>query len=252
GFRHRARSYCEDSTSLRDHPDPGNLHHRPERHSAAEVCECVRLEHAGGDGLPQPLVRTLARPSFVQWPTNIPIHSRWNPGRLGTVELDTQGERKMNPAVIEGFTVVGIEARTDNAREMTGTGIIAKQWGRFVGENLLAQIPNRIDSAILAVYSDYESDEDGEYSFMIGARVTSAAAVPAGMVARSVPGGRYAVFTSERGAVEKVVVETWQKIWSATKAELGGERAYSVDFEVDDERARDPKNTQVDIYVGIK
>lgn len=77
----------------------------------------------------------------------------------------------MNPAVIDGFTVVGIEARTDNAREMAGGGIIAKQWGRFMGENLLAQIPNRTDGAILAVYSDYESDKDGEYSFMIGARV---------------------------------------------------------------------------------
>ena len=43
----------------------------------------------------------------------------------------------MNPAAIEGFTVVGIEARTDNAREMTGAGVIGKQWARFVGENLL-------------------------------------------------------------------------------------------------------------------
>lgn len=159
----------------------------------------------------------------------------------------------MNPAVIEGFTVVGIEARTDNAREMAGGGIISKQWGRFMGENLLAQIPNRIDDAILAVYSDYESDKDGEYSFLIGARVKSTAAgVPVGMMARKVPAGRYAVFTSERGPVEKIVVETWQKIWSATKTELGGERAYSADFEVYDERARDPNNAQVDIYVAVQ
>ena len=102
------------------------------------------------------------------------------------------------------------------------------------------------------MYSDYESDKDGEYSFMIGARVKSAAAVPSGMMARKVPAGRYAVFTSERGAVEKVVVEAWQKIWSGTKAELGGERAYSVDFEIYDERARDPKNAQVEIYVAVK
>jgi predicted transcriptional regulator YdeE len=158
----------------------------------------------------------------------------------------------MNPAVIDGFTVVGIEARTDNAREMAGGGIIAKQWGRFMGENLLAQIPNRIDGAILAVYSDYESDKDGEYSFMIGARVRSATGIPAGMMARKVPAGQYVVFTSERGPVDKVVVETWQKIWLATKAELGGERAYNVDFEIYDERASDPKNAQVEIHVGIR
>jgi len=158
----------------------------------------------------------------------------------------------MNPAAIEGFTVIGIEARTGNAREIAGTGIIAKQWGRFIGENLLAQIPNRSDGAILAVYSDYEGDKDGEYSFMIGARVKAAMGIPAGMMARNVPAGHYAVFTSERGPVEKVVVETWQKIWSATNAELGGQRAYSADFEIYDERARDPKNAQVDIYVAVK
>jgi predicted transcriptional regulator YdeE len=138
----------------------------------------------------------------------------------------------MNPALIEGFTVVGIEARTENVREMAGTGIIAKQWGRFIGENLLAQIPNRSDGAILAVYSDYEGDKDGEYSFMIGARVKAALGIPAGMMARKVPAGHYAVFTSERGPVEK--------------------RAYSADFEIYDERARDPKNAQVDIYVAVK
>jgi predicted transcriptional regulator YdeE len=100
--------------------------------------------------------------------------------------------------------------------------------------------------------SDYEGDKDGEYSFMIGARVKAAMGIPAGMMARKVPAGHYAVFTSERGPVEKVVVETWQKIWSATNAELGGQRAYSTDFEIYDERARDPKNAQVDIYVAVK
>src|SRR5215467_10831955 len=79
----------------------------------------------------------------------------------------------MNRKILEhaGFTVIGIEARTSNAREMTANGIIAKQWARFWGENLSEEIPNRIDSTILAVYSDYASDKDDEYSFLIGARV---------------------------------------------------------------------------------
>ena len=72
------------------------------------------------------------------------------------------------------------------------------------------------------------------------------------MIARKVPAGQYVVFMSERGPVEKIVVETWQKIWSATKAELGGERAYNVDFEIYDERASDPKNAQVEIHIGIR
>jgi len=111
--------------------------------------------------------------------------------------------------------VVGIAARTSNAREMAGTGIIGQQWGRFVRDNLVAQIPERVDSAVVAVYTDYTSDKDGEYTFLIGARVKSAEAVPEGMVAKAIPAGKYAAFLSERGPVEHVVVQTWQRIWAA-------------------------------------
>ena len=156
----------------------------------------------------------------------------------------------MSPKVVEqvGFTVVGIEARTNNSREMSGTGVIASQWARFMKENLLATIPGKSDAAILAVYSDYASNENGEYNFLIGVRAGSSAAVPPGMVARQVPGGRYAVFTSEVGPVEKVVVATWQRVWAATDIE----RAFKVDFEVYDVRARDLKNALVDLFIGIK
>jgi predicted transcriptional regulator YdeE len=61
----------------------------------------------------------------------------------------------MNPVMVDesGFVVIGVAARTSNAREMTGEGIIGKQWGRFLQENLLCQIPNKMDSTIVAVYT---------------------------------------------------------------------------------------------------
>ncbi len=37
-----------------------------------------------------------------------------------------------------------------------------------------------------------------------------------------------------------------------TSAQLGGTRAYRSDFEVYDKRAHDPKNTILDVYVGVK
>jgi predicted transcriptional regulator YdeE len=163
-------------------------------------------------------------------------------------------ESAMNPKVVEeaGFTVVGIEARTSNAKEMSADGVIPKQWARFMQENLAARIPNKADSSILAVYSDYASDGDGQYSFMIGARVTSAKDVPAGMVVKKVPTGRYAIFTSEKGPVGKIVFGLWQKIWTIPKADPGGDRAYRADYEVYDERAVNPEDAQVDVHVGIK
>ena len=72
------------------------------------------------------------------------------------------------------------------------------------------------------------------------------------MVARRVPAGRYAVFTSEKGPVEKIMVETWQRIWSVAKSAPGGDRAFQTDFEVYDQRAANPRDAQVDVYVGIR
>ncbi|MGC2420662.1 MAG: GyrI-like domain-containing protein [Candidatus Acidiferrales bacterium] len=160
----------------------------------------------------------------------------------------------MAPKIVEetGFTVVGIAARTTNAKEMAGKGVIAQQWDRFMKEGLLSKIPHKLDSEVLAVYTDYESDANGAYTFLIGARVSPADDVPAGMVAKKVPAGRYAVFTSERGFVGKVVPETWSRIWAKPKSAPGGDRAYRADFEVYGQRAADPQNAQVDIYVGIR
>ena len=135
---------------------------------------------------------------------------------------------------------------------MSGKGAIPQQWDRFMKEGLLGKITNKVDSNIVAVYVDYESDANGAYTFMIGARVSSAEDVPLGMVAKKVPAGRYAVFISEKGFVGKIVPQTWSHIWAIPKSSPGGNRAYQADFEVYDQRAADPQNAQVDIYVGIK
>ena len=148
---------------------------------------------------------------------------------------------------LDEFVVVGIAARTSNAREMTADGVIGKQWQRFMQDGVLGQIDGKADSRILAVYTNYASDKDGEYTFLLGAKVSPHVAIPAGMESRRIPTGRYAVFTSERGPVAKVVPETWKRIWAAPL-----DRAYRADFEVYDERAADPRNAQVTIYVGLK
>jgi predicted transcriptional regulator YdeE len=164
------------------------------------------------------------------------------------------GDTRMNPKVVEGstFTVIGIAARTSNAREMTADGIIGKQWGRLMQEGLLAKIPNKADRNIVAVYTDYASDRNGEYTCVLGARVKSDGEVPAGMLAKKIPAGKFAVFTSEKGPAAKVVPETWTKINSLPRSAVGGDRVYRADYEIYDERAADPANSQVDVYVGIK
>jgi predicted transcriptional regulator YdeE len=164
------------------------------------------------------------------------------------------GDITMNPKVVQqtAFTVVGISARTSNAREMTTDGVIGKSWGRLMQEGSLSKIPNKADNKIVAVYTDYASDHNGEYTYILGAAVKSDAEVPAGMVAKRIPAGKYAVFTSEKGPAQKLVPELWMKINSLPKTAVGGDRVYGADFEIYDERASDPQNLQMDVYLGIK
>ena len=150
------------------------------------------------------------------------------------------------------FTVVGISARTTNAQERSGRGVVGKMWQRFISEQLLEKIPDRADSSILALYTNYDSDANGAYTFVIGAKVTSAGKIPSGMIAVKVPAGKYRVLTTDRGPTVQVVPEAWARIWSLSKSQLGGERAYKTDFELYGPRAADPQNAEVQIYVGIK
>jgi predicted transcriptional regulator YdeE len=162
----------------------------------------------------------------------------------------------MEPTVVEQpeFVVVGIVARTNNKKETNSDAVIPKQWGRFFQEGIADKIPNRADaSTIYAVYSNYASDKNGDYDYLIGARVTDTSRAPDGMVFRRVPRGKYAVLTTATGPVAKVIPEAWQKIWQLEdQSRLGGPRVYQADFEVHDQRSRNPQNSQVDIYVGIK
>ena len=161
---------------------------------------------------------------------------------------------QMNPKAVqeEGFTVMGIAIRTSNAEQMTEARPIGKQWERLFKEGVLAEIPNKADGNILVVYSEYASDKDGEYTYLLGARVTKVDNVPAGMTVKKVAAGKYAVFTSERGPVQKVVVEMWQRVWATPKSAMGGERSYKTDFEVYDQRAQNPADSVVDLHVAVK
>jgi len=161
----------------------------------------------------------------------------------------------MEPGVVklQEFSVIGIQARTGNADEMTGDGAIPKQWTRFFKEGIADKIPNKVDSTIYAVYTGYASDRNGEYDFIIGMKVSSVSDVPPGMVAKKVPRGKYAVVTSAKGQVAQVVPQAWQRVWGLEdNKQLGGARAYKADFEVYDQRSQNPQDSQVDLYVGLK
>jgi predicted transcriptional regulator YdeE len=168
-------------------------------------------------------------------------------------KVKNEADNSMSPKIVQQpeFMVAGIAARTSNAKEMTADGVIGTQWARLMQEDILAKIPNRADASIVAVYTDYASDKDGEYTYLLGARVTSNVGLPAGVVAKKIPAGNFAVFTTQKGPGPKVVPQTWIQINSLPKSAAGGDRVYHADYEIYDERSKDPQ-IQADIYVGIR
>jgi predicted transcriptional regulator YdeE len=120
-----------------------------------------------------------------------------------------------------------------------------------VQQDVAAKIPNRADQDLLAVYTDYQSDQTGEYTYLIGARVTSAADVPAGLTLKEIPAGSYAVLQTDKGPLPTVMPVIWKHIWSMSAKDLGGERAFQADYEIFP-RGFDPQNAQITVYVGLK
>lgn len=102
------------------------------------------------------------------------------------------------------------------------------------------------------VYTGYESDFTGAYTYFIGEEAQSFGGIPEDLVTLLIPAQTYVKFVVGPGVMPKICLETWQKIWEMTSNELGGERRYSADFEVYDERALDPQNTTLDIFIGVK
>lgn len=141
-----------------------------------------------------------------------------------------------------------IEVRTNNQDEMTADGKIGPQWQKFYSQNILAQIPHKKNNDIFAVYTDYDSDVNGEYSYILGAEVDALADIPLGFVGRKISAAKYAVFSYERGAIPGIIIDVWKRVWNFKAAE----RAYQADFEVYGRNSSDPQNAQVDVYLSIQ
>ena len=159
----------------------------------------------------------------------------------------------VKPKAIEqtGFEVIGIEVRTNNASEATGAGAIPKQWQRLFAEGVLNRIPDRLDQSIVAVYTNYASDANGEYSFVLGAKVKPGSKAPSGMVAVPVPAGKYLEFVTAKGPGAEVVPPAWMQIYGYFQAHPAPARAFETDYEVYSETS-DPNAVQAHIFIGVK
>ncbi len=148
--------------------------------------------------------------------------------------------------------LVGITCRTNNAAEFNPQTAKISQTVQKYFHQTTPILNQKNPGTTLTAYTQYESDYNGDYTFFVGAEVTSFDEVSPDFETLIIPAQHYAKFTSDPGKMPEVCINVWQQIWAMMPSDLGGERTYVTDFEVYDERSLPQNNAVLDIYVGIK
>jgi predicted transcriptional regulator YdeE len=129
--------------------------------------------------------------------------------------------------------VAGINLRTTHRIEAVAqTAKIPALWRRFFVDKVGDQIPDRqAETAVLAVYANYEHDDSGPYSLLIGHRVTTLEQTPKGMSGIWLLPGRYLRFDAAGRSFE-YPADAWQEIRRYFSLSHEYERAYTADYEI--------------------
>lgn len=152
----------------------------------------------------------------------------------------------MKKVRVEEFSVIGISVKTTNKNGQSAKDI-GELWKQFMTENIFDKIPNKIDTAIYSIYTDYEGDYTQPYTTILGCKVENIDLIPEGMVAKKISGGDYTKFVAKGDLTKGAVFTEWTKIW-----EMDLPRIYSADFEVYREKAQNPLDAEVDIFIATK
>jgi predicted transcriptional regulator YdeE len=158
----------------------------------------------------------------------------------------SQTPKVMNNQNFQKFFVIGISTRTTNDNGQSAKDIEAL-WGKFWGEEIQKQIPNRVSDDIYAVYTDYETDFTGPYTTIIGLQVSSLENIPEGFSGITIENAAYQKFVS-KGKMPEAVFNTWLEIWQNKKLN----RAYKADFTIHGKKYYDGDNAEVETFISIK
>jgi len=116
-----------------------------------------------------------------------------------------------------------------------------------MSEGVLEKIPNKLDNTIYCIYTEYEKDHTKPYTTILGCKVSTLNTIPNGMVGKTFEGGNYAKRIAKGNILQGMVFNEWTKIWNSDL-----DRTFTADFEVYGEKAQNPENAEVDIFVAVK
>lgn len=152
---------------------------------------------------------------------------------------------------LEGFSVAGESAVTDNQTEFSGAGKIQKLWAQFIMNNPV------INQKVFGVYSDFESNQNDSYKVTVGfkevdnnvSNVSEDKALFGGYLDKPnqvrVSSGDYLVFPAN-GPMPESIINAWHEVWSHFNEYRHYVRTFKTDFEEYD------SPTSASIYIGIK
>lgn len=152
----------------------------------------------------------------------------------------------MNIIKLDGFNVIGITVRTSNSDGHANIDI-PLLWNKFMSENIVEQIPNKIDNTIYSIYTTYDGDYTKPYTTLLGCRVTSLDNIPSGLVGQTFNAGIYNKYVAKGNILAGIVIDKWKHIWS-----LDINRAYTQDFEVYGVKSQNLEDAEVDIFIAVK
>ncbi|MDM1346535.1 AraC family transcriptional regulator [Myroides marinus] len=152
----------------------------------------------------------------------------------------------MTTVTVNQFHLIGIAVRTTNEQNKAANDI-PMLWDRFFKEDVLNQIPNKVCTAVYSLYTNYEGDHTMPYTTIIGCEVADLSVIPKGMVGQNFEADKYQKITVKGDLTQGLIINEWEKIWSEN-----WDRKYTADFEVYDEKASNPHDAEVSIYVAIK
>lgn len=139
-------------------------------------------------------------------------------------------------------TVAGLTARTNNASPDMGI-IIGSLWQRYFGGGIYPAISGKINDKTLGIYTDYESDETGDYTIMVACE-TSETRQADDITVRVIPAGCYAKFIV-RGNQQQAVAAFWMELW-----QMDLPRTFVCDFE--EYQNNQVEDAEIHIYIGMK
>ena len=150
----------------------------------------------------------------------------------------------MQVVQIDRKIIYGISSRTKNSNEMNPkTAKIGATWQKF--DNTV-EVNYKEGQRVYGVYSNYESDANGEFDVLAGYEVQNNS-----LDSVEIQKGKYLVFTKTFDKNDdhtriNAVIETWGKIWQYFLDENSQyKRVYKTDFEF----YKDQYN--IEIYISI-